>query len=593
MIRHLSRAGVLLGVLLLTITSGMAAIQVEVDGRPLSFRVPPTRVSGRTMVPLRGIFESLRAQVNWNANTSTITAIKGATDVRLSIGDPRATVNGQTVLLDAPAMILNGSTMVPLRFVGEALGADVKWFEATQTVSITTGVAVLPEDATRPAGLGQVAAQGQIQFSGVRPFVYDNQAYVPVKSTCDYLGAGFTWDPDANSATVVYRNRNLTLVVGTTSAYYNDEPVALTAPVVVVRDQLYCPATAFDRYLGVPMRWEPQRHRASFQGQPGWGYYDVDPRTPSYALGVFAGYGYVPAYAPTPFVYGGATYLPLRSVADVIGAALLFDLLSDRCVVTYGGVQTVLFIGSPSAYYGDQVVALTAAPIVCNNVVYVPEQLVADQWRVPVQHEGGRFRLQGDRGWHDFTVRAAPPATIYRSMAAAPLLRTAAAGLRSVGMTRPMAPGLVSRAGRVPTTGRPGTLGRTSGGPATGFPALAATRPRGGAVAAPQRGPGRPQGGAVAAPQRGPGRAKGGAVAAPQRGPARPQGGAVAAPRRGPARPQGGAVAAPRAGLGKAQGGAAAAPRRGSGKAQGSSPQGKGGKGGQPKERGDQGHSGG
>jgi hypothetical protein len=104
------------------------------------------------MVPLRGIFESLGAQVNWYAPTSTISANKGATDVQLSIGDPRATVNGRTVLLDAPAMILNGSTMVPLRFVSEALGADVKWFEATQTVSITTGQAavVAPEAATKP-----------------------------------------------------------------------------------------------------------------------------------------------------------------------------------------------------------------------------------------------------------------------------------------------------------------------------------------------------------------------------------------------------------------------------------------------------------
>ena len=164
MIRRLSRAGMLLGVLLLTITSGTAAIQVEVNGRPLSFRVPPTRVSGRTMVPLRGIFESLGAQVNWYANTSTITATKGATDVQLSIGDPRATVNGRTVLLDAPAMILNGSTMVPLRFISEALGADVKWLDATQTVSITTGVAVPPEAATKPARRGEtmVVPQGTV-----------------------------------------------------------------------------------------------------------------------------------------------------------------------------------------------------------------------------------------------------------------------------------------------------------------------------------------------------------------------------------------------------------------------------------------------
>lgn len=155
MVRHLSRAGMLVGVLLLSITSGMAAIQVELNGRPLSFRVPPTLVGGRTMVPMREIFESLGAQVNWDAPTSTVTAHKGATHVRLGIGDPRATVNGRTVLLDTPAMILNGSTMVPLRFISEALGADVRWFGATQTVSITTGAAVPPGDATEPGRRGQ------------------------------------------------------------------------------------------------------------------------------------------------------------------------------------------------------------------------------------------------------------------------------------------------------------------------------------------------------------------------------------------------------------------------------------------------------
>jgi len=408
------------------------------------------------------------------------------------------------------------------------------------------------------AGTAQpAAAQGRIQSYGAGSFVYDNHAYVPVRSTSSYIGAGLTWDPYASSATIVYRNRNLTLVVGTTSAYYNDEPVALAAPVVVVRDQLYCPAVAFDRYLGVPMRWEPRQHRALFQGTPGWGYYDVDPRTPPYALGVFVGYGYVPAYQPTPFMYGGGAYLPLRSVADVIGAVLLFDLLSDRCVVTYGGVQTVLFIGSPRCYYGDRVVVLRGAPIVYNNVVYVPQGLVADQWRVPVRREGRGFRVQGDRGRYDFTVASAPSARIYRSMAAAPLLRTAASGLRSVGMTRPMDPGLVSRAGRR-TAAAPG--GRAKGGPGTGFPALAATRPHGGTVAAPRAG-GKAKGGAAAAP-RGGGKAKGGAAAAPRAG-GKAKGGAAAAPRAG-GKAKGGAVSAPRGG-GKAKGGAAAAPRGGGG----------------------------
>ena len=134
-----SRTGLIAGlVLLFAITSVMAAIQVEVDGSPLSLDVPPALVNGRTMVQLRGIFEALGAQVNWDSYTRTITATKGDTNVQLGIGKPRALINGKVAILDAPAMIRNGSTMVPLRFVSEALGADVKWIEATQMVTITT-----------------------------------------------------------------------------------------------------------------------------------------------------------------------------------------------------------------------------------------------------------------------------------------------------------------------------------------------------------------------------------------------------------------------------------------------------------------------
>jgi len=91
------------------------------------------------MVPLRGIFESLGARVDWNESQQSISATRGNTEVQLAIGNQNATVNGRNVYLDTPAMILHGSTMVPLRFVSESLGADVKWFDATQTVAISTG----------------------------------------------------------------------------------------------------------------------------------------------------------------------------------------------------------------------------------------------------------------------------------------------------------------------------------------------------------------------------------------------------------------------------------------------------------------------
>jgi hypothetical protein len=89
------------------------------------------------MVPMRGVFEALNAKVEWDNATRTVTATKGDTTIKLTIGNKYAYVNGQKVALATEAIIVNGSTMVPLRFVAESLGAKVEWNNATRTAIIT------------------------------------------------------------------------------------------------------------------------------------------------------------------------------------------------------------------------------------------------------------------------------------------------------------------------------------------------------------------------------------------------------------------------------------------------------------------------
>lgn len=153
MTRRLSMTGLLMaGLLLVAMTSGMAAIQVQLNGSPVALSVEPISVANRTMVPMRSIFEALGASVQWNSSTQTVTAIHNTTNVALTLGELTAQVNGQNVALDVPAMIYRGSTMVPLRFVSESLGADVRWHEPTQTVSIfTNGTPALDPPATTQA----------------------------------------------------------------------------------------------------------------------------------------------------------------------------------------------------------------------------------------------------------------------------------------------------------------------------------------------------------------------------------------------------------------------------------------------------------
>jgi len=130
-----------LAFLLCFASAASATIQVTVNDKAVVFDSPPVIEKGRTLVPLRAICESLGATVEWDGRTNTVTAIKDSTTVKLTIGKTIAYKNGVAVKLDVPARIINNRTMVPVRFVGEAMGADVAWDGATQTVAVSSYLA--------------------------------------------------------------------------------------------------------------------------------------------------------------------------------------------------------------------------------------------------------------------------------------------------------------------------------------------------------------------------------------------------------------------------------------------------------------------
>lgn len=133
------RLPALLSFALLTSLS-LAQIKVNVNGQPVDFiGTGPQKIDGRIMVPLRGVMEKIGAEVKWEGATRTVSATRGSSTLQMRLGERTAVVNGNLVTLDVPAQQINGVTMVPLRFMGEALGADVKWDGTTQTINMTVG----------------------------------------------------------------------------------------------------------------------------------------------------------------------------------------------------------------------------------------------------------------------------------------------------------------------------------------------------------------------------------------------------------------------------------------------------------------------
>ncbi len=113
-------------------------IKVFINGTEMVADVPPLLDNGRTLVPMRAIGEQLGATVSYDAPTKKVTIHSKTQTVTLTVNQKTAYINGAEQLLDVPAKVVNGRTLVPLRFVGQALNATVDWNGATQTVVITT-----------------------------------------------------------------------------------------------------------------------------------------------------------------------------------------------------------------------------------------------------------------------------------------------------------------------------------------------------------------------------------------------------------------------------------------------------------------------
>ena len=94
--------------------------------------------NGRTLVPLRTIFEAIGADVSWDGATSTVTAVKGDTTVKLTLGSKTAYKNGNEVTLDVPAKAVNGRTLVPVRFIADCFDVDTKWVQEDWKVVLTS-----------------------------------------------------------------------------------------------------------------------------------------------------------------------------------------------------------------------------------------------------------------------------------------------------------------------------------------------------------------------------------------------------------------------------------------------------------------------
>ncbi len=115
-------------------------IKVVLNNNPINAEA--TIVEGRTLVAVRGVFENMGYNINFDANTKTATISNEKNVIKLTNGNTYFTLNDNIITPDVPQQIINGRFMLPLRAISEAINADVSWDNNTKTVSIKTGLKI-------------------------------------------------------------------------------------------------------------------------------------------------------------------------------------------------------------------------------------------------------------------------------------------------------------------------------------------------------------------------------------------------------------------------------------------------------------------
>lgn len=146
-------------------------IKVAVDTKRIVFSVEPRLQDGTTLVQMRPLFEAMGITLQWDQQTRTITGKKAALSIILQIDNKEAVVNDSKMILEQPAQLIDGNTLVPLRFIGEATGAIVVWDGKRREITIFTEEMIQKLGLTRQqvekivADIGGVTL-GQTQTDG-------------------------------------------------------------------------------------------------------------------------------------------------------------------------------------------------------------------------------------------------------------------------------------------------------------------------------------------------------------------------------------------------------------------------------------------
>ncbi|MCG6175832.1 copper amine oxidase N-terminal domain-containing protein [Anoxybacillus sp. LAT_31] len=216
-------------------------IPIISNGKVLQTDTSPIMVNNRILVPFRAIAQSTEANVFWNANTKQVTVQKNKKVIFLTVQSSTATINDQTVTLDAPPIIYKGRTLVPIRFIAEALDANVQW----------TGKEVRLSWSTLQTSAGAVYVnETKITNNAMTDGVY---TYIPLKKLLTAIDVNVDWIETDETMRIRLSRGQMTITAGKKQLVVDDHEIVAPLAPIRLNDEWYVSASWVMTVFGAQM----------------------------------------------------------------------------------------------------------------------------------------------------------------------------------------------------------------------------------------------------------------------------------------------------------------------------------------------------
>ncbi|MGI6711611.1 MAG: copper amine oxidase N-terminal domain-containing protein [Bacillota bacterium] len=197
---------------------------VTVNEKKVNFQdAIPIITNERILVPLRVIFESMGAVVDWKGESQGIFATRKGKSVQLSINSNNALINNNKTFLGTPVTLYKDRTMIPLRFIGEAFDGIVDWNSQTSVIAIS----IPKEEMLEIPDMKVTLNNNQLKF-GIPPVFKDGRNYIPVEAIFDGLENEVYWTKKVNNISASIDGASMELFVGRNYAIVNGKRINTT-----------------------------------------------------------------------------------------------------------------------------------------------------------------------------------------------------------------------------------------------------------------------------------------------------------------------------------------------------------------------------